>query len=207
MTVTLAVLAGGKSTRMGRNKALLPIHGRPLLVHIIERLKPLADEVLVIARTPETYTFLGVPVILDRYEDVGPLAGLHAAFTAAHGDLAMVVACDMPLVRRETFAYLLSLAEGVDVVMPRIQGREEPLHAVYRPVTCLPAVEAAIHRGQKRLISFLPDVRVRYVDDTMLRGVDPELRSFVNVNTPEEWERWVGVPFPSTYRKEQEEGG
>ena len=193
--VTLAVLAGGKSTRMGRNKALLPVNGRPLIAHIIERLRALADEVLVIARVPEVYAFLGVPVVQDRYDEVGPLAGLHAAFTAAHGDLAIVVACDMPLVRRDTFAYLLSLAEGVDVVMPRIHGREEPLHAVYRPATCLPAVEKAIQQGHKRLISFLPDVRVRYVEEEMLRRVDPELRSFVNVNTPEEWERWVGVPL------------
>ncbi len=202
MTVTLAVLAGGKSTRMGRNKALLPIRGQPLIVHIIERLNPLADEVLIVARTPETYAFLGVPVVLDRYEGVGPLAGLQAAFAAAQGDLIMVVACDMPLVQQETFAYLLSLANDVDVVMPRIGGREEPLHAVYRPATCLPAVEKAIREGRKRLISFLPDVRVRYVDENALRRVDPELISFVNVNTPEEWKRWVGTPLPEELRKE-----
>ncbi len=186
--VTVAVLAGGASTRMGRNKALLPIRGRPLIAHIVERLRPLADEVIVVTREREPYLFLGLPIATDRYADVGPLAGLHAALEAAHGDLVALVACDMPFVSAEVFAFLLALARGADVVMPRIGGREEPLHAVYRREVCLPAVEAAIGAGQRRLIAFLPRVRVRYVDEDELRRVDPDLRSFVNVNTPEEWE-------------------
>ncbi len=186
--VTLAVLAGGESRRMGRNKALLPINGRPLILHIIERLRPLADEVIVVARSPAPYTFLHVPIAIDRYPGAGPLAGLHAALSAARGEWVMLVACDMPLVRAEVFAYLLSLTSNVDVVMPRVGGREEPLHALYRRATCLPPVEEALAAGQRRLIAFLPRVRVRYVDEEDLRKVDPALLSFRNVNTPEEWE-------------------
>lgn len=187
-TVTLAVLAGGASTRMGRNKALLPVAGRPLIAHIIERLRPIANEVLIIARDPTLYRFLNLPVVTDRYTGIGPLAGLHAALSAARGDLVALVACDMPFVRADVFAYLIRLTYDVDVVMPRLGGREEPLHAVYRRQTCLPAVEAAIAEGKRRLIAFLPRVRVRYVDDHALRAVDSTLQSFVNVNTPEEWE-------------------
>lgn len=189
--VTLAVLAGGASTRMGRNKALLPVRGRPLIAHIIERLRPLADEVIVVARDAALYAFLGVPVATDRYPGIGPLAGLHAALAEAHGDLVALVACDMPFVKREVFAHLIALAPGVDVVMPRVGGREEPLHAVYRRPTCLPAVEATIAQGGRRLIAFLPQVRVRYVDEDELRALDPGLESFANVNTPAEWEEAV----------------
>ena len=187
--VTLAVLAGGASTRMGRNKALLPIAGRPLIAHIIQRLRPIADEVIVIARDPAPYAFLGLPIATDHYTGIGPLAGLHAALSAARGDLVALVACDMPFVRADVFAHLIGLAYDVDVVMPRLDGREEPLHAVYRRRTCLPAVEATIAEGKRRLIAFLPRVRVRYVDDDALRALDPDLQSFVNVNTPEEWEQ------------------
>ncbi len=186
--VTLAVLAGGESRRMGRNKALLPLQGRPLILHIIERLYSLADEVLIVARKPTPYESLGYPVVVDRYPGAGPLAGLHAALSAARGEWVMLVACDMPLVQPGVFAFLLSLRSGVDVVMPRVGGREEPLHALYRREACLPAVERALAAGKHRLIAFLPRVRVRYVEEGELRRVDPGLQSFQNVNTPEEWE-------------------
>ncbi len=185
--MTLAVLAGGASTRMGRNKALLSVRGRPLIAHIIERLRPVVDEVLVVTRSPETYAFLNVPTATDYFPGVGPLAGLHAALKDARGDLVVTVACDMPFVRPEVFAYLIRLTTNVDVVMPRLKDREEPLHAVYRRRTCLPAVEEAIREGKRRLIAFLSQVRVRYVEEEELRSAGLDLRSFVNVNTPGEW--------------------
>lgn len=185
--VTLAVLAGGASTRMGQNKALLPVRGRPLIAHILERLRPIADDMLVVTRTPDVYAFLNVPISTDYFQGVGPLAGLHAALKDARGDLVAVVGCDMPFVQPEVFAHLIGRATDVDVVMPRPLGREEPLHAVYRRATCLPAVESVIRANKRRLIAFLPLVRVRYVEEQDLRDAGLDLRSFINVNTPEEW--------------------
>ncbi len=186
--VSVAVLAGGQSTRMGRNKALLPLGGRPLIAHVVAVARSLSDDVWVVTKTPSTYAFLGVPITTDHFPDVGPLAGLHAALAAARHPWLVVLACDMPFVNPEVLRFLLDQREGVDVVMPRVGGREEPLHAVYRRDACLPAVEAAIQAGKRRLIAFLDAVTVRYVDEAALRTVDPDLLSFWNANTPEEWE-------------------
>jgi len=188
--VSAIILAGGQSRRMGKNKALLPVHGQPLILWIAQRLKPLTQDIIVVARSEEPYTSLGLSVTLDRWAGIGPLAGLHAGLMAAANPWAFVLACDMPLVSPKLLRFLLELREeDTDVVMPCVGGREEPLHALYRKETCLPAVEEVIARDQRRLISFLPHVRVRYVEETTLRTVDPELLSFLNVNTAEEWER------------------
>lgn len=184
----MAILAGGQSRRMGRNKALLPVQGRPLVAWIAERVRDVADEIIIVTRTPETYAFLGYPLAQDVYDGVGPLAGLHAALQAAHRDWVLALACDMPLVHVRVITYMLGLTADTDVVMPVIGGREEPLHALYRRDACLPAVERAITQGKRRLISFLPDVRVRYVREEELRTVDPDLQSFANANTPAEWD-------------------
>jgi len=189
--VSVAILAGGESRRMGRNKALLPLGGRPLIAHIVAIAQSLSEDVIVVTKTPEVYEFLGVPLVTDRHEGVGPLAGLHAAFDATSCPWVIALACDMPFVSRDLLNYLLRCRTDVDVVMPRVGGREEPLHAVYRREPCLSAVERAIRRGERRLISFLPSVRVRYVEEQELRTVDPELRSFWNANTPEEWQQVV----------------
>ena len=173
---------------MGRNKALLPVAGRPLIQWIAERVRDVADETMVVTRTPDTYAFLRIPVVRDRYENVGPLAGLHAALQAAKKEWVFTLACDMPLVDPVVIRYMLTLTADADVVMPLVGGREEPLHALYRREVCLPAVERAITAGRRRLISFLPEVRVRYVPERELRAVDPELNSFANANTPTEWE-------------------
>ncbi|NPA90258.1 MAG: molybdenum cofactor guanylyltransferase [Chloroflexi bacterium] len=186
--VSVAILAGGESRRMGQNKALLPVHGKPLIAWMVERVQALTPYITVVARDPSIYSFLPVPVVTDMYPGIGPLAGLHVALQTAVAPWVIVLACDMPLVDPRVLSHLLSLREGVDVVMPRLHGREEPLHAVYRKETCVPAVEKAIAQGQRRLISFLPYVRVRYVEEEELRALDPELLSFRNANTPEEWE-------------------
>ncbi len=188
--LTVAIMAGGESRRMGRNKALLPVADRPLIAWLVALAHHLGEDVLVVARDPAPYTFLGVPIVTDRFPGVGPLAGLHAALDAAPGEWVLALACDMPFIEPRVIHYLRTLAgQEVDVVMPRVRGREEPLHALYRRGTCLPAVEDAIRAGKRRVISFLPRVRVHYVPEEALRRVTPDLRSFHNVNTPEEWAR------------------
>lgn len=199
--ITVAILAGGQSRRMGRNKALLTLAGKPLIAHLVARAQTVSDEVIVVTKSPEVYRFLGVPLTVDRYPNVGPLAGLHAALEAAQRPWVVALACDMPFVSPVVVRWLWRLATDVDVVMPRIGGREEPLHAVYRRDVCLSAVEAAIRQGQRRLIAFLDRVRVRYVDEPLLRSVDPQLRSFWNANTPEEWARAVALWQAMTGRK------
>ena len=207
-SLTGLVLAGGKSRRMGRNKAFLELDGRPLIVHVVERMARVCAEVLIVTADASPYADLGVPVVEDRFRGVGVLGGLHAGLEAATHDLALAVGCDMPFLNPDLLRAFAGWAEGFDVAVlrhgpsppqspPEGQGGLyiEPLHAAYRR-TCLPAMEAAIVARERRIISFFPQVRVRYVTLEDVAPFDPGLGSFRNVNTPEEWEalqaEWMG---------------
>ncbi len=186
LPVTGIVLAGGASRRMGRDKALLELDGQPLLACVLERLALVCAERLVVANDIQRYARFGVPVIADRFPGVGVLGGLHAGLEAATHDLVLAVGCDMPFLNPRLLRAFVGWAEGADVVVLRRDEQIETLHAVYRR-TCLPAMEAAIRAGERRIISFFGLVRVRYVTPEMAAFFDPDLRSFRNVNTPEEW--------------------
>lgn len=186
------VLAGGRSVRFGRDKAAEIVGGRSLLQHVVDAVGPIASEAIVVRATGTSPPPVQSEVPLRQVEDVregGALAGLYSGLLAASQPVAVVLACDMPLLSRPLLAYLRGLLSvGVDVVMPLWEGKEEPLHAFYGR-TCLPAIEKALDGGKRRIIDFLPDVSVRYVGDDDLRRLDPEGRSFWNVNRPSDLDR------------------
>jgi len=201
--LTVLILAGGRSRRMGRDKIWLPLGagGVSLIERVVARVRPLAAEFLFSANAAEPFDALiadlsgqGVPaqVVSDRYPGAGPLAGLHAGLSAARGELLLAVAGDMPFINPALVAHLVALAPGFDVVIPELpQPRtgepvKEPLHALYRQ-SCLEAVAARLAAGERQMVSFLPDVRVRVVAPDEIRDFDPDFRSFFNVNTPEDW--------------------
>ena len=187
LPVSGVVLAGGASRRMGRDKALLELDGQPLLRVVIARLAAVCAEVLVVAGEADLYAGMGAPVVTDRFPGVGALGGLHAGLDAASFDLALVVGCDMPFLDPVVLRAFVAWADGYDVALLRRGEQVDPLHAAYRR-TCLPAIEDAIRAGKRRIISFFPQVRVRYVTAAEATQLDPALRSFRNVNTPQEWE-------------------
>jgi molybdopterin-guanine dinucleotide biosynthesis protein A len=187
-SLTGLILAGGASRRMGENKALLALEGRKLIERVADALAALTDDILIIANEAEPYRFLDRPIIPDIRPGYGPLMGLYSGLKAARGELALLVAVDMPFLSPDYLRFLLALAPGYDVVIPRTGHRLHPLCAVYRRESCLPAIEQAIARGQRRLIAFHPQMRVRQVDEAELRRIDPDLRALMNVNTPEELE-------------------
>ena len=180
------VLAGGASSRMGRNKALMSLEGQTLVERVVRALSALTDDIVIVANDAGPYRFLNLPIVPDIQPGYGPLMGLYSGLQAACGELAMAAAVDMPFLSPDLLKTLVALAPGCDVVIPRAQDRLHPLCAVYRRTSCLPAIEQAIQRGQRRLIAFHPDVRVCEVDEETLRQVDPDLRALMNVNTPEE---------------------
>ena len=180
--LTVAIQAGGQSSRMGEDKALKPFLGRPLITRVVDRLQPIADELIVTTNRPADYAFLHLPLFLDIKPGRGALGGLHTAIASAKSLLVAVVACDMPFASApllETAARLL-VEENADVVIPRSPEGLEPLHAVYRRETCLPAIESAIEADQWKVIAWFPQVKVLEL------AVDDE-RPFWNVNTPEEF--------------------
>jgi molybdopterin-guanine dinucleotide biosynthesis protein A len=173
---------------MGRDKALLPFRGEPLIQRVARRVQPIASEMLIIADNVQTYKFLGFPVIPDRIAGQGVLGGLYTALWAANQPFVAPVACDVPFISAALLQAEMEIlaGEGADVVIPQTADGLEPLHAVYRRAVCLPFVEDALHRQQRRLISWFGQARVRVLTPEELAALDPDGRAFVNINTPED---------------------
>lgn len=191
MMLTVIIQAGGESRRMGKNKALLSFLGKPLISRVVERLRPIADDLLLTSNQPETLAFLGLPVHRDVYPGGGALSGLLTALKVSTTPLTAVVACDMPFISPALLQFQQQILAGdeFDVVMPKTHQGHEPFHAVYRTEVCVQAVEQAFLSGEKRLISWLPAVRVCLLNEEDLAPFGSAERIFLNVNTPEEFER------------------
>ncbi len=185
--VTIVILAGGRASRLGGvDKAGLDIGGRPLIERLLATVRPIASRILMVTNDSR---FDGVPdvsVIRDPEPHGGVLPALLAALDEATTPLVVTLACDMPFVSRDVLVQLLTLADGHDVVMPYVDGIAQPMHAVYRRVPCHAAVAAALNAGKRRMIAFLDDVDTLAVDEADLRRIDPALRTFFNVNTPDD---------------------
>jgi molybdopterin-guanine dinucleotide biosynthesis protein A len=189
--ISIAILAGGKSKRMGQDKALMPFLGRPLLLRLVERLQPLADEIFVTTDRPEDYAFLGLPLFEDLEPGRGPLGGFYTALRAAKSSLVAAVACDLPFANLALFEYErdLIIKEGTDVVIPSTLQGLEPLHAVYRRDTCLPIVRSAMEAGEWKLTGWLPKVMVSTLSPEETKKLNPRNLAFWNLNTPDEFRR------------------
>lgn len=188
--VSGVILAGGASRRMGRDKALLRLDGRPLIGLVAERLRAVTGEVIVVADHGERYRGFADRTVSDVYPGVGTLGGIHAGLLAAAHDLAVVVACDMPSLDPNVLTWFVDAADGVDLVVLRHEKGVEPLHAVYRK-TCLPAIESTIRSGERCAFAFYDQIQIRYVAPEELAVLDPDLASFANVNTPVQWREAV----------------
>jgi molybdopterin-guanine dinucleotide biosynthesis protein A len=185
--LSVTILVGGRGSRLGGvDKAALDLNGTPLIEHVLAVVAPLASELLVVANDDRLAGDPRFTVLLDPEPHAGVLPALLAALSAATSPLLLLLACDMPFVSRALVEHLVRLAPGRDVVMPKVGGREQPMHAVYRVASCSPAIRAALARGDRRMISFLDDVQTVQVDEPELRRLDPDLRSFFNVNTPDD---------------------
>jgi molybdopterin-guanine dinucleotide biosynthesis protein A len=179
-----AILAGGKSSRMGTNKALLDVRGSAMIRRTTGLLRPLVDDLFLVANDPAPYADLGLPVFPDIHLGRGPLGGIHAAITHAAHPLVLCAACDMPHIQPGILGLLLDAADlSADAVIPRPDGRPEALLAVYGR-SALPAIERSIAAGRLRVMDALEGLRVRFLDESELAPVDPGRCSFVNVNTP-----------------------
>ena len=189
--LTVCIQAGGASSRMGEDKALKTFLGRPLIQRVAERLLPIADELIVTTNRPEAYAFLNLPLFSDLKPGRGALGGLYTAIASARHPLVAVVACDMPFASPLLLeaASRLLVEESVDVVIPKSQEGYEPLHAIYRRETCLPAIESAIDADQWKVIAWFPQVRVRVLTPDEVKRYDPPELAFWNVNTPEEFSK------------------
>ena len=190
--VSGVVLAGGQSRRLGRDKAVELLGGRPIIRRVLERVAGLTSENIVVvadqARGDALPLLEDTRVAMDVYPGMGSLGGIFSGLAAAENEWAMVTACDMPFLNSNLLGYLLSLREGADVVAPVVEGRPEPTHALYSR-ECMPFIEERLRAEELKITGFYGGVRVRYVEEGEIRRFDPELLSFFNVNSPQDLER------------------
>ena len=204
--VSGVILAGGQSRRMGRDKALLDFDGAPLIARVIERMKQVCPEVIVVANDVGTYARFGAPVIRDVYPGRGSLGGIFSGLQAARAEHVLAVACDLPFLNDALLRYLISLAPQADVIIPRTHAptgkakdatrydqlavKESGLqatHAIYSK-RCLEPMRARLLADDLRIINFFDEVRVRVIEPDEVAQFDPRMLSFLNVNTPEDWQ-------------------
>ena len=182
------VLAGGKSTRFGRDKAGELLRGRSLLQRVIDRLDGFADEYVVVTapqqQLPPVYASRPITFVEDLYPATGPLGGVYTGLASMAAPRAIAVACDMPLLKPSLLALLLRLQPGHDAVVPA-NGLPEPLCAVYAS-TCLPAIKTQIEAGNYKMTGFLDSVDVRFVDPVEWQKADPAGVSFFNINSEDD---------------------
>ena len=187
--LTIVIQAGGASSRMGEDKALKIFLGKPLIQRVIERMIPIADEIIVTTNRPAEYAFLNLRLVPDLKPGRGALGGLYTAIASAAHPLVAVVACDMPFASQMFFegARRLIVKEEADVIIAKTDEGYEPLHALYRRETCLPAIESAIDADQWKVIAWFPQVKVRTLMPEEIKTLDPSGLCFWNLNTPEEF--------------------
>jgi molybdenum cofactor guanylyltransferase len=186
--VTGVVLAGGKSTRYGTNKAFAEIQGIRLVERTIRVMGSVFQRLLIVTNTPHEYAYLNLPMVEDLIKGLGPLGGIYTGLEAIDDEAGFFVACDMPFLRENFLRHMVSLRGNYDAVVPRVRWMVEPLHALYAK-NCLPAILESIHSREYQTLKFFHRIKVRYVEEEEIRRVDPDLKSFFNINRPEDLER------------------
>jgi molybdopterin-guanine dinucleotide biosynthesis protein A len=185
------ILAGGQSSRMGREKGLLPFAGKPLVVHLA-RLVEFADDAPIIVGPPERYAGLGFRVIADDQHGIGvsgPLVGICTALRVATRGWNLILGCDLPFLTREWLEFLIARAldSPADVAIPLNERGYEPLCAMYRQ-RCYEAIAAALERGVRKITDGLTGLTVAAIAPAEWKAFDPQGRLFKNVNTPADYE-------------------
>jgi molybdopterin-guanine dinucleotide biosynthesis protein A len=180
------VLAGGRSVRMGSPKALLLFDGEPLIAHTVRLLRRLFADVLIAAAPGQQLPPLPARIVEDAVPHQGPVGGLCAGLGSAHTDVVFVTACDSPFLNPALIAWLVSRLDACDLVLPRWQGRDQPVHAVYRR-SVLPVLREQLARGKLRAGAVAGRVRTRTIEEDEIRRFDPDGLSFLTMNTPADY--------------------
>ena len=179
------ILSGGKSLRMGENKAFLEIDGIPIITRIYDLFKELFQEVIIVTNQKEVFKNFDSKIYHDLMPDKGALGGLYTGIFFSSFQYSFCVACDMPFINKSLVEYLIKNTQNNDVVVPRTKDGLQPLHAIYSK-NCLHPIERIIEEGKYKIIDMYKMLRVRVVEEHEFLSLDPLRDSFININTPEE---------------------
>jgi molybdopterin-guanine dinucleotide biosynthesis protein A len=198
MTYSAIILAGGKGKRTGyREKALMEFNGKPLITYIIKSLEKVVDDIIISVRDKAQEELLisvlpGYTYVSDVYENTGPLSGILSSLGVCRDEFCFIAACDMPFINENVVELLFRKSENHDAAIVRHEdGHLEPLHAVYK---CKPMVfetKEAIKSGKTKILAPIHRMKVNYVEIEDIRKIDPDLKTFININTLEDFNRIV----------------
>ncbi|MBI4744825.1 MAG: molybdenum cofactor guanylyltransferase [Actinobacteria bacterium] len=172
----------------GNNKAFIKLNSKMVIEMVISNLSRIVSEIIISANISEDYEQFGFPVVSDEIPQQGPLGGILAGLKASSSDANIVVACDMPFLNIPLLKFLTTQIKGNDIVIPVIDGKMEPLHAVYSK-NCIEPIENQFKENNFKVISFFENVKVDYVEEDVIKMFDPEKLSFFNLNTAEDVKR------------------
>ncbi len=196
MVYSAIILAGGRGKRMGyREKSMMVINGKPLITYVIKSLKKVVDEVIISVRDKAQGELLdtilpGYTYAYDEFENKGPLSGMLSGLTLCRNDFCFIAACDMPFINENVVKMLFRMSKAHDAAIPRWKdGFLEPLHSVYRCETMIKETIKAINSRESIILAPIFRMNVNYIDIENIRKIDPELRTLININTPEDMER------------------
>lgn len=183
---TAIILAGGQSSRMGTNKALLTIDGKTVIEKIVGECKKITSQQLIVTNTFSDYAFLDLPMVADRLKGKGPLAGFQAGLSAVTTQKNLIVACDMPFISAQVGSELLTDLTEYDVVIPKIAGQLHPLFAAYRK-SCLEHINKSLDDGILQIRHFFKEVNVKIKTEKDFKNFTTS--AFFNMNYPQEYEK------------------
>ena len=203
--MTSIVLAGGRSSRLGKEKHAEIVAGKSLIQRVIERLGFLSTEILIVVSSSQSASafssYTEAKTVVDIYPGKGSLGGIFSGLAHSTSFHSLTVGCDMPFLSFDLLRYMIELSPGFDVVIPRVDGLTEPLHAVYSK-SCLDPMERLLERGNQKITAFFDVVRVRYVEKEEIDRFDPDHLSFFNVNTRADLDRARSLASKETGRKD-----
>jgi molybdopterin-guanine dinucleotide biosynthesis protein A len=203
--MTSIVLAGGRGSRLGKQKHSEVLSGRSLISRTIDRVSELSSEILIVISNKQTKSsfrsYSQARTVVDLYPGKSSLGGIFTGLAYSSSCHNLVVACDMPFLNLDLLRYMMDLSADFDVVMPRIGNLREPLHSVYSR-DCMPHMEMQLKEGNLKITSFFDLVRVRYVEEAEIDRFDPEHLSFFNINTQADMEKARLIALRETRRGE-----
>jgi molybdopterin-guanine dinucleotide biosynthesis protein A len=187
--ISIVLQAGGKSSRMGKDKAIIPFLGIPIIQRLMQRFDGIGTELLVITNDIRGYKTLEVPLFEDIIPDRGALGGLYTALSVASEPLVGLIAADMPFANPDLISYQIQIIQqsGFDAVIPGTDQGIEPFHSVYRRESCLPLVKNAIEKDLWKMISWHDQARIKILNPEEIRNITGSDYTFLNLNTPEEF--------------------
>ena len=189
--MTSIILAGGKSSRLGQNKALQAIEGKSLIQWVVDRLAILSTEIIIATARGEAIpcsSAVRIRTVADIYPGKGPLGGIYSGLIASSSSRAIVVGCDTPFLSVSLLEYMTQICPAFDIVIPRIKNEVEPLCAVYSK-NCLAPIQELLERDERQIRKLFSMVKVKYVEDDEINNFDPEHLSFFNINSQDDLDR------------------